>query len=129
MGDDAYGDRLIALFNERGIDTRYIKVDRLEQTGLSVVMIERNGTNRIIHFGGANKKICDTDVESAFSCYPDAVLTQFELRSDAVIAAARCAAEEGLPLFVGFIPASSISFSVKPLLLRCFTRLSKSSGA
>ena len=100
VGDDAYGDRLIALFNERGIDTRYIKVDRLEQTGLSVVMIEKNGTNRIIHFGGANKKICDTDVESAFSCYPDAVLTQFELRSDAVIAAARCAAEEGLPLFV-----------------------------
>ncbi len=100
VGDDAYGDRLIALFKERGIDTRYIKVDRLEQTGLSVVMIEKNGVNRTISYGGANRKISDTDVEEAFSCYPDAVLTQFEIRPEAVIAAARTAADEGVPFFV-----------------------------
>lgn len=107
VGDDAYGDRLIALFNEKGIDTRYIKVDRLEQTGLNVVMLEKNGTSRIISYSGANKKICDADIEDAFSSYPDAVLTQFELRSDAVIAAARCAADEGLPLFVDAGAATS----------------------
>ena len=100
VGDDAYGDRLISLFNERGIDTRYLKVDRLEQTGFSVVLIEKNGINRTISYAGANKKISDTDVENAFSCYPDAVLTQFDIRPDAVIAAARCAADDGLPLFV-----------------------------
>lgn len=99
VGDDAYGDRLVALFNERGLDTRFIKTDRLEQTGLAVVMLEKNGTNRIIVYGGANKKISDTDVESAFSCYPDAVLTQFEIRDEAVIAAARNAAEDGIPFF------------------------------
>lgn len=107
VGDDAYGDRLIALFNERGIDTRYIKVDRLEQTGLAVVMLEKSGTNRIIVFSGANSKICDTDVEAAFSAYPDAVLTQFEIRADAVIAAARTAAYEGIPFFVDAGPADA----------------------
>lgn len=107
VGDDAYGDRLIALFNERGIDTRYIKVDRLEQTGLAVVMLEKSGTNRIIVFSGANSKICDTDVEAAFSAYPDAVLTQFEIRPDAVIAAARTAAYEGIPFFVDAGPADA----------------------
>ncbi|MBR6563367.1 MAG: bifunctional hydroxymethylpyrimidine kinase/phosphomethylpyrimidine kinase [Clostridia bacterium] len=105
VGDDAYGDRLIALFKERGIDTRYIKVDRLEQTGLAVVMLEKSGTNRIIVFSGANKKISDADVEASFSSYPDAVLTQFEIRPDAVIAAARLANDEGLPLFVDAGPA------------------------
>ncbi len=100
VGDDAYGDRLIALFNEKGIDTRYIKVDRLEQTGLSVKLLEKSGRSRTVAFCGANTKICDTDIEDAFSCYPDAVLTQLEIRSDAVIAAARCANEEGLPLFI-----------------------------
>ncbi|MBR4279193.1 MAG: bifunctional hydroxymethylpyrimidine kinase/phosphomethylpyrimidine kinase [Clostridia bacterium] len=105
VGDDAYGDRLIALFNERGIDTRYIKVDRLEQTGLAVVMLEKSGANRIIVFSGANKKISDSDVEAAFSSYPDAVLTQFEIRPEAVIAAARLANDEGLPLFVDAGPA------------------------
>lgn len=114
VGDDAYGDSLIALFNERGIDTRYIKVDRLEQTGLSVVMMEKNGTNRIISYGGANKKICDTDIEDAFSSYPDAVLTQFELRPDAVIAAARCAADEGLPFFVD-AGAATVDFPLDKL--------------
>lgn len=100
VGDDAYGDRLIALFKERGIDTRYIKVDRLEQTGLSVVLMEKNGAKRVIAYNGATKKISDTDLEDAFSCYPDAVLTSMELRPDAIIAAARCAADEGLPFFL-----------------------------
>lgn len=106
VGDDAYGDRLVALFNERGIDTRFMKVDRVEQTGLAVVMLEKNGTNRIIVYSGANSRINDSDVEAAFSCYPDAVLTQFEIKPDAVIAAALCAAEDGIPLFVDAGPAT-----------------------
>ena len=106
VGDDAYGDRLVALFNERGIDTRNIKVDRTEQTGLAVVMLEKSGANRIIVYSGANKKISDTDVEDAFSTtYPDAVLTQFEIRPEAVISAARCAADEGIPFVVDAGPA------------------------
>jgi ribokinase len=108
VGDDAYGDRLIALLKERGIDTRNVKVDRLEQTGLAVVMLEKNGANRIIVFGGANRKISDSDIEDSFStAYPDAVLTQFEIRQDAVLAAAKTAAYEGIPLFVDAGPATS----------------------
>lgn len=100
VGDDAYGERLISLFNSRGIDTRYVSTDRIEQTGLAVVMLEKNGMNRIIVYSGANKKISDVDVEAAFSSYPDAVLTQFEIRPEAVINAARIAADDGIPLFV-----------------------------
>ncbi len=107
VGDDAYGDRLVALFKERGIDTRYVKVDKTEQTGLAVVMLEKSGANRIIEFGGANKKISDADVEASFSCYPDAVLTQFEMRPETVIAAAKNAAYDGIPLFVDAGPARS----------------------
>lgn len=105
VGDDAYGDNLVSLFNEKGINTRFVKVDRLEQTGMAVVMVEQNGNNRIIVFGGANKKIGDGDVENAFSCCPDGVITQFEIRQDAVIAAARSAAYDGIPLFVDAGPA------------------------
>jgi len=107
VGDDAYGDRLIALFNERGIDTRYVKVDRLEQTGLCATMIEKNGTKRTISYESATKKISDIDVEEAFACYPDGVLTQLELRPEAVIAAARCAADEGVPFFLDAAAATS----------------------
>lgn len=107
VGDDAYGDRLIELFKNRGLDTRNVRVDRLEQTGLAVVMLEKNGANRIIVYSGANAKINDVDVEDAFTTsYPDAVLTQFEIRPEAVIAAAKCAADESVPLFVDAGPAN-----------------------
>ncbi len=106
VGDDAYGDRLVEVFKQRGIDTRFVKVDKTEQTGLAVVMLEKNGANRIIEFGGANKKISDADVEAAFTSYPDAVLTQFEIRPEAVIAAAKYAAYDGLPFFVDAGPAT-----------------------
>ena len=35
VGDDAYGDRLLRIYAENGVDSRYIKVDRAEQTGLA----------------------------------------------------------------------------------------------
>ena len=100
VGDDAYSDNLISLFQQRGIDTRYVKVDRTEQTGLGAVMVEKDGTNRIIVYSGANAKINDSDVEEAFNSYPDAVLTQFEMRPEAVIAAAKRANYEGIPFIV-----------------------------
>lgn len=100
VGDDAYGDNLLKLFKERGINTQYVKVDRIEQTGLAAVMVEGNGTNRIIVYSGANDRISDADIEDAFTCYPDAVITQFEIRPEAVIAAARAAAYDNIPFFV-----------------------------
>lgn len=106
VGDDAYGDRLISLFGEHGIDIRFVRTDKFEQTGLAVVMLEKGGTNRIIVYGGANRRIGESDVEAAFASYPDAVLTQFEISPDAVIAAARHASEDGLPLFVDAGPAT-----------------------
>lgn len=100
VGDDAYGESLISLFASRGIDTNYIKIDKTEPTGLAAVTVERGGTNRIITYPGANAKLCASDIDAAFAACPDAVLTQFELNRDAVIAAARCASADGIPLFV-----------------------------
>ncbi|MBQ5809906.1 MAG: bifunctional hydroxymethylpyrimidine kinase/phosphomethylpyrimidine kinase [Clostridia bacterium] len=106
VGDDAYGDRLLRLYAENGVDSRYIKVDCAEQTGLAIVMLERTGDNRIIVFPGANRNINDTDIENSFLSYPDAVLTQFECGEKQVLTAARISAEQGLPLFIDAGPAT-----------------------
>lgn len=100
VGDDSYGDKLLQLFNQSGVDTRFVKVDRLEQTGMEVIIAERSGVSRTILYSGANSKISDSDIESAFEGYPDAALTQLDLRHEAVIAAARSAVYDGIPLFV-----------------------------
>lgn len=100
VGNDTYGEKLKTLFKDRGLQSQCIITDRFEQTGLAVVMRETDGMNRIISFNGANKKISDADVENAFGCCPDAVVTQFEIRPEAVIAAAQNAAADGVPLFL-----------------------------
>ena len=105
VGDDAYGDRLMGIYKEHGIDLRYVKADKLEQTGLAVVLLEKGGVNRIIVYPGANKRITETDIENAFYSYPDAVITQFEIGDTAVINAARIANTEGVPLIVDAGPA------------------------
>ena len=100
VGDDSYGDKLLQLFAQSKVDTRFVKVDRLEQTGMEVILSERNGNFRKIAFNGANGKISDSDIENAFECCPDAIITQLDLRSEAVIAAAHSAAYDAIPLFV-----------------------------
>ncbi len=105
VGDDAYGDRLISLFKEKGVDTRFVKADRLEQTGLNVVTLEKSGKNRVISFSGANRKICEADIENAFSCYPDAVISQLEINPEAIVNAARLAADDGVKFFLDAGPA------------------------
>jgi ribokinase len=105
VGDDTYGDRLITLFKEKGVDTRFVKVDRLEQTGLNVVTLEKGGKNRVISFSGANRKICEADIENAFSCYPDAVISQLEINPEAIVNAARLAADDGIKFFLDAGPA------------------------
>ncbi len=97
---------MLRALEERGINTKYVRVDRHEQTGLAVITVEKDGTNRIIVYPGANDKINLGDLEAAFTCYPDAVLVQFEINRDTVISAARLAADESIPLIVDAGPAT-----------------------
>lgn len=100
LGDDTYGDQLKRYFNVNGINTKYIVTDKVEQTGSAFVTVEADGTNRIVVFKGANKRLCASDVDESFKCCPDGVLVQFEGGPDAVAAAAFRACKNGLPLFV-----------------------------
>ena len=100
VGDDAYGDRLKKIYAENGIDLRFVKTDRIEQTGLAAVITEKDGSNRIIVYPGANKKINEGDIESAFTCYPDAVITQLETGEDVAVLCSQLAADEGIPFIL-----------------------------
>lgn len=100
LGDDNYGEQLKRYFTLNGVNSRYIVTDKVEQTGSAFVMVEGDGTNRIVVFKGANKRLCPSDVDEAFKCCPDGVLVQFEGGQDAVAAAAVRAHKNGQPLFV-----------------------------
>lgn len=105
LGADNNGNRLRAVYDKEGIDTRFIARDRTAPTGLASILVEEDGANRIIVYPGANEKLNPSDIEEAFTCYPDAVYLQFEIPDKAVFAAARFAAEKKIPLFVDAGPA------------------------
>lgn len=100
MGDDAYGERLKKIYAENGIDLRFVRTDKIGQTGLAVVLVEKDGANRIIVYPGANLRISEGDVESAFTCYPDAVMAQLESGEDVAVYTSQLAAEEGIPFIL-----------------------------
>ncbi len=100
IGRDDNGDRLLELYKNEGIDTRFIVRDRELSTGLASILVEDDGTNRIIVYPGAGTRLTEDDVEEAFNCYPDGVFVQLEAPDEAVIAAARFAREREIPLFV-----------------------------
>jgi len=105
LGQDGNGNRLKAVYEREGIDTRFIAQDKNAPTGLASILVEEDGTNRIIAYPGANERLSVSDVEEAFTCYPDAVYMQFEIPDKAVLAAAQFAHEKKIPLFVDAGPA------------------------
>ena len=105
LGNDRNGDELRRLYAREGVDCRFIVTDPERATGLASIMVEPSGQNRIIVFPGANAAICSDDVESAMLCRPDALFMQLEIAADAIIYAARYAAERNIPIFIDAGPA------------------------
>ncbi len=105
IGQDTNGSRLLRIYEKEGIDTRYVLTDRTAQTGLASILVESNGSNRIIVYPGANRNLSPSDVEDAMTCLPDAVYLQFEIPEEAVLAAARFASRRRIPLYVDAGPA------------------------
>ena len=97
LGSDTHGAKLVNIYAEAGINTRFVSADRNERTGLALVMVEANGNNRIVTYPGANRKLSRYDVEDALTCYPDAILLQFEIPEETVLAAAEYARDAGIP--------------------------------
>ena len=105
LGVDNHAKRLKELYDENGIDTRFMKFDRTAPTGLASIIVEDDGDNRIIVYPGANANLSEDDVEDAMTCLPDAVFVQLEIPEEAVAAATRFARKRDIPVFLDAGPA------------------------
>ena len=105
VGRDANGDALLALYNDEGIDTRFIYRATDAPTGLAAIMVEGNGQNRIMVFPGANQKITKEAIDLAVSEKPDALFMQLETSSETVVYAANAASAAGIPIVIDAGPA------------------------
>lgn len=100
IGEDENGDKLMSAFKKSGIDTRFVKFDKRKLTGLNAITIEDKTMERVITYPGANSSLSFDDIESAFMCYPDAVLINFDLRDDFILDVSKFASDTKIPLIV-----------------------------
>jgi sugar/nucleoside kinase (ribokinase family) len=54
VGEDTFGDFVIGLLDERGVDTRGVLRDPTAPTSASVVLVDRAGERSFLHLPGAN---------------------------------------------------------------------------
>ena len=107
VGNDSNGDALVSLYEKSGINTEYIERNTTAPTGLAAIILEKEcAQNRIIVYPGANMLISSPQIDKAIDSKPDAVFMQFEIATDAIVYAAKQAAENGIPIFFDAGPAN-----------------------
>lgn len=97
VGNDEYGNSLVSLFDDLGIDTRFVKTVKNHKTDICVVA---DGEQRNVYRGDALTGKIDTGlIEDAFTCLPDAVYISLEIPAEAAVLAAKLARENSIPVF------------------------------
>jgi ribokinase len=89
VGDDANGKFMINSMTESGINVDQITVTKDAKTGQAFILLDDEGQNSILVYGGANQELAATDVENAKDtiAQSDFIITQFETPLDVAEAA------------------------------------------
>lgn len=114
LGRDDNGDALAALYEREGIDCRALCRSEHAPTGLAAIMVEADGSNRIVVYPGANMTLTEGDIDRALDTAPDALYLQLEIPHAAVLYAAKEAAARGIPVFMDAGPADA-TFALEEL--------------
>jgi ribokinase len=110
VGRDVFGSQAIENFRREGISTDHILSDPDNATGVALILVDHRGENLISVASGANHALSSQDVEQAAECIraADVLMLQLEIPMDTVCAAARLAAEAGVPVMLDPAPAAPL---------------------
>ena len=110
IGDDAFGNEVLAVTASEPVDMRGVVVDPAQGTGLAVISVDEAGENSIIVISGANMAHDDSDVTRCVAAMDDAqvLLLQLENPLDAALSAARAARERGLTVVLDPAPVTAL---------------------
>lgn len=94
VGRDAFGDQVLAFFQERGIDASGIVRTATQPTGNAIILVDATAENQIVVIPAANREVCPEDAAGVEIAAGDVVVSQFEVPRTtiaAVFARARAA--------------------------------------
>lgn len=109
VGDDDFGGRLVDSLYGAGADVSRIARTGGVSTGVALITVDGDGENSIVVVPGANGRLTPADVErnAELVAGAGALLLQLEVPLETVTAAARVAAEAGVPVLLDPAPAPS----------------------
>ncbi len=110
VGEDEFGDRIIANLSESGVDCSLVARDRDAGTGVAVPLVFDDGGNSIVSVPRANLAMTAGDVEQARAVIAGAsmLLVQFEVAMAATTAAVRVARDAGVPVMINAAPVAEV---------------------
>ncbi|AZZ60929.1 ribokinase [Oenococcus sp. UCMA 16435] len=109
VGNDTNGRFMKQTLSDNKIDVAHI-VTKPVPTGSAYIMLESDGNNTILVYGGANMQVSVEDVEAASSLIEsaDAIITQFETPISAAIKAFEIAKRKNVLTILNPAPAQKI---------------------
>lgn len=107
VGDDLYGEQLLAAFDDCGVDRTRVRVDPHDATGVAIILIDATGENFVLPVYGANLQ-SDADQLGDLEELIDeaaALLVQQELPLEVTHRAMRIARRHGVHVVLDPAPA------------------------
>lgn len=116
VGTDNGGEMMIKDLQDNGIDTTGIRENDQVGTGSAAILLDEDGQNSILVYGGANQQLSVDDVAAAKQqiAAADFVIAQFETPQEATLKAFQIAKENGVKTILNPAPAHKID----PALLK-----------
>ena len=110
LGQDVFGDELLAALSSEGIDVQHITRDSDVASGVALILVDADGENCITVAPGANARLSVADVESARETIAsaDILLLQLEIPLDAVRRTAEIASSNSVPVVLNPAPAQTL---------------------
>ncbi|MFO0553651.1 MAG: ribokinase [Polyangiaceae bacterium] len=107
VGTDGFGDTLLAMLRETGVDTAGVSRDPEVSTGVADIFVDEQGDNSICVAPQANGRLTPSLVEASAALFErrPVVLLQLEIPLDAVECAVRLARAAGCPIILNPAPA------------------------
>jgi ribokinase len=111
VGKDRIGQQARELMDNSGVETRCLYEVNDTPTGLGFIILNRNGVPAMVSSDGANGVLDESMVRTGFECLgnPKVLLTQFEIRPEIAIYAAKVARNNGSISIINPAPAAKVN--------------------
>jgi ribokinase len=114
VGQDHYGEQLIKILQDNGVDTRFIQQEADALTGFANIYVDNNGNNQITVVPGANSLLTPEDIDQAISAISSSrvVVCQLEIPAKTAIYGLKKAKEAGAETILNPTPTSGFDDAI-----------------